>query len=83
MSTKEALSLAMNLAAGHTYRVRQLKDLARGMLSEVFERVALQHPSTLERDLEWAHQEFVRVKEAYEAHCKEIGEPAYCTYNED
>ena len=77
------LSQAMGIAAGYTGRIHQLKSIAAGMSESEFYRLANQHPSTLDRDLESAERDFQLAKEAYETHCAEIGEPAYCTYNED
>lgn len=83
MTTKQALSEAMRLAAGHTGRVRALLALSKEVPAEMFIRLARQHPDTMERDLEWAEHDYQRAKAAYEQYCQEIGEPAYHTYNED
>lgn len=83
MTTKEALSQAMNTAAGYTNRVRCLLAISQEMPEAQFQRLVGQHPDTMERDLAWAREDFERIKESYEAHCREIGEPAYSTYNED
>ena len=83
MTTKEALDAAMNAAAGYTNRCRVLLAISQEMAEAQFERLAGQHPDTLERDVASAHADFERLKAAYEAHCAEIGQPAYATYNED
>lgn len=73
----------MGIAAGATGRVHQLKSIAAGMSESEFYRLANQHPSTLDRDLEFAERDFQEAKTAYETHCAEIGEIPYHTYNED
>jgi len=83
MTTKDALSLAMNCAAGHTNRVRSLHAIAKEMPESDFMRLVGQHPSTMTRDLEYAERDFQQAKDAYEAHCKEIGVPAYAFYTHD
>lgn len=83
MNTKQALSEAMRHAAGYTGRVRALLALSKEVPAEMFTRLAGQHPDTMERDLEWAERDYQRAKAEYEKHCREIGEPAYYTYNED
>jgi hypothetical protein len=83
MTTKQALDLAVNLAAGHTNRLRSLAKVAAVIHEDLFYKTVGQHPLTIERDLQWAHNEFERVKAAYEDHCFSIGEPAYFTYSED
>jgi hypothetical protein len=82
MTTKEALSKAMSNAAAHCNRVRALLSLSRVISAEVFYIHAGQHPSTMERDLQWADKEFEQAKADYETHCKEINEPAYATWND-
>ena len=83
MKTKQALCNAMNLAAGNTNRVRQLLAISKEISAATFERLSGQHPSTMERDLDWAQRDFQTAKADYEAHCKEIGVPAYATWSED
>lgn len=83
MTTKEALSEAMHMAAAHANRVRALKALSVAIDADEFYRLAKQHPLTIDRDLEWATADFQRIKGQYEAHCREIGVPAYATYSED
>lgn len=83
MKTKQALDAAVGFAAAHTNRVRALLAIAQEMPESQFERLAGQHPDTLERDLTSARQDYERVKAEYEAHCLSIGVPAYATYNED
>jgi hypothetical protein len=81
VTTKEALSEAMSLAAAHTGRLRQLQAFAR--VFPQFEQIAEQHPDTIDRDLAWAYEHFTRLKAQYEAHCASLNVPAYATYNED
>jgi len=83
MKTKEALALAMHWAAAHCNRVRALAALAGQINPETFTRLAGQHPGTLQRDLQWAVDGYQQAKNAYEAYCREIGEPAYATYDYD
>ncbi len=83
MNTKTALSEAMSCAAAHCNRVRALLAISQELPEAQFERLAGQHPDTLERDLSLADADFQRLKAAYETHCAQIGEPAYAIYNDD
>ena len=83
MTTKQALASAMNYAAAATNRTRSLAALAKEVPAAMFRRLVKQDPETMERDLQWATEGFQKAKAAYEAHCAEIGEPAYATWNED
>ncbi len=83
MNTKQALSEAMNAAAGHSNRVHALQRFAQALPEAQFMDIAGQHPSTIARDLEHAQSQFRRLKGEYEAHCESIGEPAYTVYSED
>ena len=83
MTTKQALAQAMNHAAAETNRTRSLAALAKEVPAEMFLRLVKQEPGTMERDLQWAIEGFAKAKAEYEAHCAQIGEPAYATWNED
>jgi hypothetical protein len=83
MTTREALCNAMSLAAAHSNRVRSLAAVASAIPAELFLQLVGQHPDTMQRDLESALQDFQRAKSDYEAHCREVGVPAYATWNED
>lgn len=74
---------AMSSAAGYANRCRALLEVSKGIPAETFERLTRQHPSTLERDIEWADQDYQRAKADYEAFCQKHGLPAYAVYNED
>lgn len=67
----------MGNAAAHVNRVRALLAVSLVMDPKEFERIVGQHPGTMQRDLEWAKRDYQQAKEAYEAYCAEIGEPAY------
>ncbi len=82
-TVKFALDEAMRLAAAHCNRVHALVAIAQEMPEAQFQRLAGQHPDTLERDLSSANDDFQRLKTAYEAHCALIGQPAYAVYNDD
>ncbi len=83
MNTKTALSEAMRHAAAHCNRIHALLAISQELPEAQFERLANQHPDTLERDLSLANDDFQRIKAVYEAHCAQIGEPAYAIYNDD
>lgn len=83
MTTKQALDKSMSNAAAHTNRLRALLALSKQMPADLFMFHAGQHPDTLERDLHCAEQDYQQAKSDYESHCRELGVPAYSTYNED
>lgn len=83
MTTKEALSNSMSNAAAHANRVRSLLELAKVVPEDLFIKCVGQYPDTMPRDLAWADSAYQRAKTDYETHCREIGVPAYQTYNED
>ncbi len=83
ITVKFALGEAMRLAAAHCNRIHALIAIAQELPEAQFERLAHQHPDTLERDLSLANGDFQRLKIAYEAHCALIGQPAYAIYNDD
>lgn len=85
MDTKTALDRAQSFAAAHTNRLHSLAAIAASPLltDEQFFTLVGQAKSTIARDLQNAHDEFVQAKENYETHCREIGVPAYATWNED
>lgn len=85
-SLKSALSAAMGSAAGCTNRCRLIKKIADrlpAMDEAQFMALFEQAQSTLQRDIDSAHSDFLRAKQEYESYCASIGEPAYATYNED
>lgn len=73
----------MNSTAGYCNRCRKLLALSKEIPEEQFIRLVGQHPGTMERDVEWAEQDFQRARLEYENHCASTGQTAYYTYNED
>jgi hypothetical protein len=82
---KWALDGWSSACAAHSNRLHALDAVRRsGLLTdEQFLKVVGQAPGTIERDVMNAKHEFQRAKAEYELFCREIGVPAYGTYNED
>jgi len=82
---KQAADRAMSHAAAASGIVKALNAIAQSGLitDEQFLKVAGMAPDVLPRMVEMASEDFVCAKDTYECVCRDLGVPAYATYNED